>query len=496
MSDVPSAPGERTDLRPPPTRHRIDLNQQAGRIQDRTDVINCTITGTARVEHELERHNFISCVLENANFRNLDLSGCDIKDTLLINCEFSDCKINSATHTASIYKATAFRRCNFHNAAITDSEYHEVEFVDCELDNVLVKNSRLYDCNLTGCLTATHVFENCIFVRTLFERSEVELRTLVSNFGLKSSLMIDNKVRDDRRSQTHVFIPKADIASAALSDRDDPLALLAVLYFTDGNLLGDAAGFDTAFDLRAWARMARQPASFAQLIELFAEFLVTAYDNDEVDMHKLLLLHDVTRQIAYDRSPEAVGHRYAVSFGGIHLALSRLVEEYLDALYTMWNPDRADLWVIASGPLSREYHANQLAPFLMHCGLQLGEIHPYNSVLLQLLEEVAGGRFFALAIILASFVRADLKIARASRRVLVSTAENSGLIATQVAVVQEPFEFFHVTSGMTGSKQRAYELRVRALVPTTSIIVDLKLAVATGFINRIRQCIVRIAEDH
>jgi hypothetical protein len=308
--------------------------------------------------------------------------------------------------------------------------------------------------------------------------------------------MIDNRVRDDRRSQVHAYIPDADIASAARSDRDDPLALLAILYFVDGNLLGDADGFDAAFDLRAWARMARQPASFAQLIELFAEFLVTAYDNDEVDMHKLLLLHDVTRQITYDRSPDAVGHRYAVSFGGIHLALSRLVEEYLNVLYAMWDSARNDLWIIAKGPLSRDYHERQLAPFLTHCGLRIGKIQPHNSVLLQLLEELGGGKFFALAIILASFVRTELKVTRTFKQIMVSTPENAGLSGTKIAVVQEPFEFFHITSGMTGSKQRAYELRVRALVPTTSIIVDLKLAVATGFVRKIRQCIIRIAEDH
>jgi uncharacterized protein YjbI with pentapeptide repeats len=496
MSDRPIAPAQQANLARPATRRRIDLDYQSGPIDERTDLINCTIVGTARSEHELNRHNFISCIFENAAFRDLDISGCDFKDTLVVDCEFSRCRINSATHTASIYKASTFNHCNFHNAAITDCEYYNVDFIDCDLDNVLIKNSRLYTSRFISCATSTHVFENCIFVKTEFERSEIELRMLVSNFGLKASFMIDNRVRDNRRSQLRAYIAEDEVVSTALKDRSDPLALLAMQYFSDGHLLGAADGLDAAFDLRAWARMARQPASFAQLIELFAEFLVTAYENNEVDMHKILLLHDVTGRIAYDRSSDAISHRYAVSFGGIYLALSRLVEDYLDVLDASWNSDRNDLWVVAEGPLSRAYHQERLAPFLEHCGVRLGEIRPYNSVLLQLLEDTNGGRLFALAIILASFVRVELKAVRAPKRLLPVAPEKSEPAGTEVIVAQEPMEFFHFASGMTGGKRRTYELRVKSLVPTTSIVVDLKLAVPTGFVRKIRQCIARIADDN
>jgi hypothetical protein len=497
MSREPTVPDARTDLAVPGTRRLIDLDALHGRIDDGVDLINCTIIGTARPVHELDRHNFISCVFENAFFRGIDLSGCDIKDTLILACEFVDCRINSATHTASIYKETEFKGCNFHNAAITDSEYHQVRFSGCDLDNVLVKNCRFYDTGFVECTTSTHVFENCIFVRTSFERTEIELRTIISNFGLKSNLMNQCRVRDGRTNRPFGYIAASGIAAAALLDRDDPLALLAVRYFVDGQLLGAEDGFDEAFDLRRWAQMARQPASFAQLIELFAEFLVTAFENNEVDMHKLLLLHDVTRQIVYDRSREAMGYRYAVSFGGIHLALSKFVEEYLDALYAAWDKERPDLWVVADGPLSRNHLADRLSGFLAHAGLEVGEVRPYNSVLLQLLEVVDGGKFFALALILASFVKVELKATRTNSLRLRPPQTGPAAAGTQIVPLAEgeTFEFFHIASGMTGEKKRAYELRVKSLIPTTSIIVDLRLAVSTGFVRKIRQVIVRIADD-
>lgn len=497
MSGVPTAPNGRADLATPGTRRLIDLDTLNGRIDEAIDLINCTITGAARPIHELERHNFISCVFEAAVFRDVNLTGCDVKDTLVLNCEFSRCRINAATHTASIYRETEFSDCNFHNAAITDSEFHGVRFVGCDLDNVLVKNCRFYDSTFVECMTSTHVFENCIFVRTLLDRTEIELRTIVSNFGLKSGLMVQCRVRDGRANRPFAYVPTEDIPATALQDRGDPLAILSIRYFVDGHMLGAEDGFDEAFDLRRWAQMARQPASFAQLIELFAEFLVTAYENSEVDMHKLLLLHDVTRQIVYDRSTDAVSYRYAVSFGGIHLALSRFVEDYLDTLYSIWDADRPDLWVVAEGPLSSDYFEDRLAGFLSHCGLRVGEVRPYNSVLLQLIEAVDGGKFFALALILASFVKLELKATHSSNfRLLGSSGEaTAGGAGIVPAIGGEPFEFFHIASGMTGDKKRAYELRVKSLVPTTSIVVDLKLVVSTGFVRKIRQIIVRMADE-
>ncbi|MDB5580856.1 MAG: hypothetical protein JWR80_6032 [Bradyrhizobium sp.] len=497
MSGVPTIPDGRVDLRAPGTRRLIDLDALDGRIDDAVDIMNCTITGTARAVHELERHNFISCVFETAFFRDIDLSGCDVKDTLVLGCGFSGCRINAATHTASIYKETEFNGCNFHNAAITDSEYHHVRFSGCDLDNVLIKNCRFYDSTFVECATSTHVFENCIFVRTSLDRTEIELRTIISNFGLKSEIMTECRIRDGRINRPFGYVPLEEIPVAALRDRDDPLAILSIRYFVDGHLLGAEDGFDEAFDLRRWAQMARQPASFAQLIELFAEFLVTAYENSEVDMHKLLLLHDVTRQIVYDRSPDAVGYRYAVSFGGIHLALSRFVEDYLDALYAAWDTARPDLWVIAEGPLSGDYFEDRLAGLLSHSDLRIGEVRPYNSVLLQLVEVVDGSKLFALALILASFVKVELKATRSSTFRLPAASDEPAAAGTGVVLAadSEPFEFFHIASGMTGDKKRAYELRVKSLVPTTSIVVDLKLAVSTGFVRKVRQVIVRIADD-
>jgi hypothetical protein len=337
------------------------------------------------------------------------------------------------------------------------------------------------------------VFENSIFRDCRFRETEIEARTVTSNFGLKLDLMENCRVRDGRVSKPHQFIAPSAFTSLVGDHGDDPLVLLTVRYFLDGNLLAADAGTDKVFDIAGWARMARQPASFTQLLELLAEFLVNAYERNEVDMHKLLLLHDITRRIVHDRSPEALSSRYAFSFGAIHLALSRSVEDYLAALDDLSRAIPGNLRVVSEGPLSKDYFEHALGEFLPHCGIEITEVRPYNSVEIEFAELVLGGKFYALALILASFVRIDLKAAQNRNRTALSRPDASPS-GTALPTVLEKREFFHLTSGISEDERRAYELRIKALVPTTSIVVDLKLAVSTVLVRKLRAVILKILQ--
>ena len=359
----------------------------------------------------------------------------------------------------------------------------------------MIKGCRLYDTSFVACLTTTHVFEANLFLRASFRSTEIELRTVLSNFGLKRGQLSDSAIRNGRRGEDATMVDPDDLGKLAAALRDDPLATLTMRYFIDGDLLGADDSVDRAFDLRRWAAIARQPASFAQMLELFAEFLVEAFEQDEVDMHKLLLLHDVTRQIVYDRSRAAIGHRYAVSFGGIHLALSRFVEEYLVLLDTALTVRPGSLWVIGEGPLSRQFFQDALDDFLRHSAVRIGEVRPYNSVLAELVELLPGGKLFALALILASFTRAELKAVHSSTFRIGQGSPSAGGTEIVAPAPAEPFEFFSLTTGLTEGERRAYEMRIKSLIPTTSIVVDLRLAVSTVLLRKVRKVIIGLAQE-
>jgi uncharacterized protein YjbI with pentapeptide repeats len=477
------------------TARRVDLSSWDQELTSKIDLVDFTLTGHARPEHDLGHHNFISCVFDGVVADSIDLTRSDFKDTLVIDSVFSKCKIDASSHASTVYARSTFEECDFTDGAQTNCEFRDVTFVRCRLSNLLIKDSRLYDCLFLDCSSETHVFENNVFLRTKFVRSELELRTITSNFGLKLRLLEDCKIRTTRLSEPHQFVEPGDIEKFSVSEDQSPLVLLSVRYFLDGDLLGGGEDIDRAFDIQRWIDLSRQPASFAKLLEQLADFLLNSYAANELDVHKILILHDVTRQLIANGGPEGSGYRFNLAFGGIHLALSRLVEEYLTVLYDATRNSPQHVHLVVQGPLDKTYYEEHLSDFLNHSGVGVFAVRPHNSpVELELVELLPGGRFFALALILASFVRVELH-ARQPAAVHHRIAKHgAGTSATAIATT-EGKEFFELTSGLSNDARHAYELRIKALVPSTSIVIDLKLAVSTALIRKLRDVVVKLLQN-
>ena len=478
------------------TALRVNLSSLDRKLQSKIDLVFYTLTGDARPVHDLGHHNFISCVFDGVVANSIDLTRCDFKDTLVIDSVFSKCKINASSHASTVYARSTFEECDFSEGAQTNCEFREVTFVRCRLSNLLIKDSRLYDCLFLDCSSETHVFENDVFLRSRFVRSELEMRTITSNFGLKLALLEDCKIRNARLSEDHQFVEPSDIGKLSLAENQSPLVLLSVRYFLDGDLLGGGDDIDRAFDIRRWIELSRQPASFAKLLEQLAEFLVNSYDANELDVHKILVLHDVTRQIIASGGPEeGLGYRFNLVFGGIHLALSRLVEDYLTVLYEVLRNSPQHVHLVVQGPLDKAYYERHLNDFLNHTGMGVFAVRPHNSpVELELVELLPGGRFFALALVLASFVRVELHARQPAAMHPQIAKHGSGAAATAIATT-EGREFFELTSGLSNEERHAYELRIKALVPNTSIVIDLKLAVSTELIWKLRDVVVKLLQN-
>ena len=276
----------------------IDLDKLDEKIQDEVDLVGYRLTGQARLVHELHKHNYISCLFDNVFANEIDFTRCDFKDVLIKDSHFRKCQIQAATHSTTVYVDTLFEQCDFTNAAQTNCEFRRTNFSGCHLSNLLTKRSRFFDSVFSDCKSATHVFEGNVFQNTRFARTDLEVRTITSNFGLKYSLTDDFRIRTKRISENYNFVEPNELMNLFEEKRSaDPLARLSIIYFINGNLLSGSHDVDSVFDMKNWLSVARQPASFVDLLELLSEFLVNAYEENEVDIHKILLLHDVTRQL-------------------------------------------------------------------------------------------------------------------------------------------------------------------------------------------------------
>ena len=76
---------------------------------------------------------------------------------------------------------------------------------------------------------------------------------------------------------------------------------------------------DEALNITRWTRIYRNPGSFVELLDKFAEFLVHLHDNNKLTFHPILLLHQVTSTLTESIPQEKELYRVATSLGGIHL---------------------------------------------------------------------------------------------------------------------------------------------------------------------------------
>jgi len=472
----------------------VNLDELDGKLHEGVDLVGYRLTGQVREVHDLSFHNFISCIFDHVFANEIDLTRCDFKDVLVRDSHFRRCPIQASTHSTTFYVNSIFEECDFTNGAHTGCEYREVTFKNSQLSNLLMKNSRLTDCIFEKCETKTHVFEGNVFLRTRFVGTDLELRAVLSNFGLKRSLTDDCRIRNARVSEAYTFLTEDDLRRILQSRDKDPLALLSILYFLNGNLLCGGEDVDAALDVNNWLGLTHQPASFAQLIEMLAEFLVNSFESNEVDVHKVLLLHDITRQIIAASPNDSMGNRIRLSFGGIHLALSRIVEEYLAILAKLVEPRSRCVRVLANGPSSMQYFETTFAEVLKNCGVRIYEVRPHNSPTeVGFVEFLPGGRLFLVALLLATFVRVELIAHSRAQPKKLHEAKTRKKTRRDKAPVKTT-EFFELAAGLSAEQQKAYELRVKALVPLTSLIIELKLAVSTQLIQKLRNVIIRILE--
>ena len=234
----------------------INLDQLDGRLHHGVDLVGYRLTGQARLVHDVSSHNFISCVFDGVYAADIDLTRCDFKDVLVKDSHFRRCPIQASTHSTCVYVKSLFEECDFSNAAQTNCEFHEVRFERCQLSNLLTKSSRFTDCVFSECASKTHVFEGNVFLRTHFSSTDLEVRAILSNFGLKHTLTENCRIRTTRVSESYAIIDLSELRRIGTERLDNPLALLSVLYFLEGNLLSGGKEVDSAFDFASWMRLA------------------------------------------------------------------------------------------------------------------------------------------------------------------------------------------------------------------------------------------------
>ncbi len=473
----------------------VDLSKFSPGEFFRNDLVRYRITGKLPPGIDFRTVNFVGCVLHDVTAEGVDFSECDFKDTLLKGVTFSDCNFKDGTFATTFFSETEFRRCSFYNLAAHSSDFNRVHFIDCDLTNLLVKSSRFSGCPFTNCVTSNKICELSTLFDVTFTKTTIQVDTITSNFGLTSESLKDSQIRSGRARETHDLIKVEELDSFLATQNLSPLERLSLEFFLNHTLLNGSIALDESLDITQWTRIYKNPGSFVELLDKFAEFLVHLYDENRLAAHTILLLHHVTSTLTESIPQGERLHRVVMSLGGIHLILSRILEDYLYILDLAARQTAVSLVFLAEGPTDPDYFRASLEPWLED-GVTIARLERNSPFII----EFTASDLVKLLPLLAAFLatRTKIEITRLKKELEKSdkTKARKQLVKRGGAKRNLPEKLektqhsvFSVSSGLVTSPNPAYEFRVRSLMPG-SLLVDLRLNFSTTLVQRIRSILL------
>lgn len=129
---------------------------------------------------------------------------------------------------------------------------------------------------------------------THFESTPIQFETITNNFGLRKDDRTDSVIRSGRAREDHQSLTPERLRNRLGSKQLSSLENLALEYFCNQTVLNGSVFLDEALDITRWTRIHRNPGSFVELPDKFGEFLTYLYEENELTVHPILLLHHVT----------------------------------------------------------------------------------------------------------------------------------------------------------------------------------------------------------
>jgi uncharacterized protein YjbI with pentapeptide repeats len=475
----------------------------------KNDLIRYRLTGTIPPAPDFSKVNFIACELFDIAADEIDFSECDFKDTLLKGAIFSNCSFNGGTFATTFFSETEFRHCTFYNHAAYSCDFHQVRFIDCDLTNLLVKSSRFSQCTFENCITSNKICEMSTLFDISFANTPIQVETITNNFGLTSDNLQNAPIRSGRAREPHQSLRVEDLQALLNNPNLTALERLSLEYFLDHTLVNGSPLLDESLDITRWTRIYRNPGSFVELLDKFAEFLIHLYDDNKLTTHTILLLHHITSTLINLISPEQKLYRVAMSLGGIHLILSRIVEEYLYVLDLTSQHTTGSVTFLAEGPTDPDYFRTELEPWIGKEDVMISRLERNSPLMLELTASNVASLLPLLAVFLATRIKLEItrlkttlekedKPKSRKRRSKQSKSQRNLPETQQKSLERLPQvssqSIFSVSTGLVTTPNPAYQLSAQVLLPK-SYLIDLKLNFSTTIARRLRSLLLNLLMD-
>ena len=309
--------------------HLINLDEESGTFIRGREVYRTILRGSIQGLPATSFQNVIESVLDNASFLHCDFSNTDFKDCVFKASRFRGCAFGILTFATVTLSDCELVDCTFADSTFQNCTFQRVRFTDCDFSKLLIKECQFVDCHFDRCKTSNKLLELSLLINTRFQSTDIQIDTILSNFGLCRAQLMDSRIRSGRSDASFTFVAPQDLRDAAkdVSVAVPGLVPLRLDFFECGSLLGESAGLDHALQMETWTRISSNLGSFVQVYRTFSDFLVLLYENDALYWQGLLKLHDLSGEFV--ASCKGLPFETTTTLMGIHQQLSIYVEEVL-----------------------------------------------------------------------------------------------------------------------------------------------------------------------
>ena len=451
------------------------------------EIFRCRLLGKMSNIHKLNKINIVLCSAKALFTDKVDFSYVDFKDSSFLKCSFRNSTFDYGAIINDYFDNCLFSKCIFFNVSITGTEFYNTTFKNCNLENMVIKSCKFFNCKFVNCITSNKLFETSLLFDCKFSRTNIELKTITENFGI-NSLSLDNvKIRNYSLKEKYQFLSLEQIKLEINNVKYNEIERFKFKYFISPNLLlnGDSS-LDATFVIENWLILCNIPINFTEQLTMYYDFLIYLYENNSLPFYLLLKFHSMTAELAYTHQLKPDLYR---SVMGVHMSLTRLVEEFLDTLrMTTMSQKHSTLRILANGPVNVQYYEKHLGHLLSNSSLKLEDVIIHNSPTelifsWQTLKDITP----IICLLLSLKFKAGLTHMSTKNNEMMSLREKDLRDHT------DNLQLFVYEAGFSDEDIQVYQIKMKALFPG-HLLLDLRLGISTKILGKLRNILLELLD--
>lgn len=470
-----------------PKDMEIDFSKYKSFKVKSQEIKNSLLTGEHREFHKIHPANIVLSKVQNMHSLGGAFEYVDFKDSYILKTTFKQCSFDYAAIINCDFSETEFLNCTFHNVSITNTTFRRVSFVDCKLDHMVIESCKFDECSFINCTTSNKLFDYCLLLGCLFQETDLQVQTIIGNFGLTKQSLTRCHIRDKSAGEKFDFLDIEQLQDYSVSTG---LEAFKLEYFCDEKIIQDGAEvFDKTFELDTWVATAKIALTFTNLITLYHEFLVDRYEKGLCAIYPIIRLHTITGYLVDSNSLESTA---MTAVYGVHMSLASYVEGYLalvsDSIKSLSNP----LILLVNGPLQKDFYLSEMSYFFDHDGLSITKIIKHNSPneLFVSWQSVANA-VPIIALFLASRFKLEFKklsseVDRLPDDDKLKEVKKNSLMPTERG--------FELRLGFDEKQSYLYGLKLKSIFPG-DMMMELGIQISTRKISSMRKILIKILDS-